>query len=87
MSFLSEHVIPGNYGKIFSTDAKKEKNLLKMKETFLQLHGINEVIINPNVFPYELEIHTNKVVKIEDIENAAKSVGFHAIAKGQMFPL
>ncbi len=87
MSFLSEHVIPGNYGKIFSTDAKKEKYLLKMQETFLKIHGIKEVIINPKVFPYELEIHTNKVVKIEDIENAAKTIGFHAIAKGHMFPL
>ncbi len=87
MSFLSDHVIPGHYGKIFSTDAKKEKNLLKIQETILQLHGIEEVIINHDVFPYEFEIHTSKVVKIDDIENIVKTVGFHAIPKGSMFPL
>jgi hypothetical protein len=87
MSFLSEHVIPGNYGKIFSTDAKKEKNLLKIQEALLQLHGIKEVIINQNIFPYELEIHTSKVVKIEDIEKTVKNVGFHAISKGSIFAL
>jgi len=87
MSFLSEHVIPGNYGKVFSTDAKKEKNLLKIQETLLQLHGIKEVIINQGVFPYELEIHTSKVVKIKDIENIVKTVGFHAIPKGYIFQL
>jgi len=87
MSFLSENIIPGNYGKIFRTDAKKEKNLLKIKETLLKLHGIKEVILNQDVFPFEFEIHTSKVIKVEDIENAVKTVGFHAIAKGSIFAL
>lgn len=87
MSFLSKIVIPGNYGKIFSTDAKKEQNLLKIKETLLGLNGIKEVIINQDIFPYELEIHTSKVVKVKDIENAVKTVGFHVIAKGSSFAL
>lgn len=87
MSFLSKHVIPGNHGKVFSTDAKTEKSLLKIKNALLELPGIKNVFINPDVFPNELTIHTSKVVKIEDIENMVKSVGYHLISKGNIFEL
>tara|TARA_R110002050_G_scaffold278045_1_gene423987 strand:- start:874 stop:1134 length:261 start_codon:yes stop_codon:yes gene_type:complete len=82
MSLLSENVIPGNHGKIFSTNAKDSTNLLKIKKVILQLEGVKEVIINEDAFPREFIIHTSKLVSVETIENEVKKLGFHAIPKG-----
>ncbi len=86
MSLLSENVIPGNHGKVFETDAKKLKDLERIKSKILSLKGIKDVIINTEVFSREFTIHTTELVKVEDIENAVKTTGFHAIPKG-IFPL
>mgnify|MGYP003661472577 CR=1 FL=1 len=54
MSLLSENVIPGNHGKIFSTNAKDLTSLLKIKKVILQLEGVKEVILNEDAFPREV---------------------------------
>ena len=82
MSLLSENVIPGNHGKIFSTNAKDSKSLLKIKKVISQLEGVKEVILNEDEFPREFIIHTSKLVSVESIENEVKKLGFHAIPKG-----
>tara|TARA_R110002167_G_scaffold13222_6_gene55591 strand:+ start:38382 stop:38642 length:261 start_codon:yes stop_codon:yes gene_type:complete len=82
MSLLSENVIPGNHGKIFSTNAKDSTSLLKIKKVILQLEGVKEVILNEDAFPREFIIHTSKLVSVESIENEVKKLGFHAIPKG-----
>jgi|TARA_R110000823_G_scaffold192607_2_gene324178 hypothetical protein len=82
MSLLSENVIPGNHGKIFSTNAKDLTSLLKIKKVILQLEGVKEVILNEDAFPREFIIHTSKLVSVESIENEVKKLGFHAIPKG-----
>lgn len=82
MSFLSENIIPGNHGKIFSTNAKTEKELEEVKIVILSLDGIEDIIINKEVFPVEFTIHTSKIVTIDDVENKVKTTGFHAIPKG-----
>ncbi|MEZ4799041.1 MAG: heavy metal-associated domain-containing protein [Flavobacteriales bacterium] len=86
MSFLSENVIPGNYGKIFETNAKESSELEKIKNSILNVDGIRDVILNETAFPREITIHTEKVVRIDDIEKAALDAGFHAIPR-TLFPL
>lgn len=81
MSLLTENVIPGNHGKIFGTNAMKENELTEIKAKLLKLDGISDVILNTEIFPREFTIYTTKIVTIKDIENAVKSVGFHAIPK------
>jgi len=82
MSLISENIIPGNYGKVFSTDAKEEKDLLKIKKAVEKLPGIKDVVLNKDIYPVELTIHTNALVHIDVVENEVKRFGFHAIPKG-----
>ncbi|NGY37907.1 heavy-metal-associated domain-containing protein [Flavobacterium sp. XN-5] len=81
MSLLAENVIPGIHGKVFGTNAMKENELIEIKTRLLKLEGINDIVLNIEIFPREFTIYTNKIVSIKDIENAVKSVGFHAIPK------
>ncbi len=78
MSLLTENVIPGNHGKIFGTNAIEPKDLEKIKTKILSLEGIKDVIINFEVFPREIIIHTIKMIKIKDI---LKLTDFHLISK------
>ncbi len=82
MSLLNENIIPGNHGKVFSTNAKKSHDLDRIKSELLKLKGIKDVIINFEVFPREFTIHTSKLISVEDIENRVISTGFHAMPKG-----
>ena len=86
MSLLSENVIPGNHGKIFGTNAQSHQDLIKIKKEILKLEGIKDVIIEEGRFPRELTVHTNSLVSVKEIEDAAIKVGFHAIPKS-MFAL
>lgn len=81
MSLMSEHIIPGNYGKIFSTNAEKLKDLEKIKHAILKIDGIKTVILNMDVFPKEFTVHTSKLTHIDTIEDEVKRFGFHAIPK------
>jgi hypothetical protein len=86
MSLISEHVIPGKYGKVFGTDAVEEKDLERIKKRLFQIDGIENVLINYDIYPREITVHTSKLVRIEDIENTIKKTGYHLISKG-MFEL
>ncbi|MEZ4792829.1 MAG: hypothetical protein R2783_05020 [Gelidibacter sp.] len=44
MSFLTEHVIPGHYGKKFTTDAKNESEFNIIIDALMQLDGIKDVL-------------------------------------------
>lgn len=81
MSLLSDNVIPGNFGKIFGTNAVEDADLMEIKTSLLKLDGIKDVLLNTDIFPREFTIHTDKMVKITAIEKIVKSVGFHAIPK------
>ncbi|MDO6491667.1 MULTISPECIES: hypothetical protein [unclassified Cellulophaga] len=87
MSLLSDNVIPGNHGKIFTTNAKEQAEIAKTVAAILTVEGIKDVLINADVFPAELTVHTTAIVEIEKIENAVKTTGFHAIPKGGLFQL
>ena len=82
MNLLTEHIIPGNYGKVFSTDAKKDKDILKINNAIKKIPGIKDVIINKDVYPIEFTILTTSLIHIERVENEVKRFGFHAIPKG-----
>lgn len=86
MTIISENVIPGGHGKVFGTNAKYKSSLESIKKVLLRIDGIIDVIINEDVFPIELTVHTSEIVAIKEIEDAVISVGFHAIPKG-LFPL
>ncbi len=81
MSLLTENIIPGNYGKVFGTDAKEEKGLLKIKKAIEKILGIKDTIINFEVYPIEITIHTTSLIHIDKVENEVKRFGFHAIPK------
>jgi hypothetical protein len=82
MSLLSENVIPGNHGKIFGTSANTETDAKKIQSEILKIKGVKDVIINMESFPHELHIHTEDIVSVKDVEDAAIAAGFHAIPKG-----
>jgi len=82
MSLLTENIIPGNYGKVFGTDAKEEKDLLKIKKAIEKIPGIKDAIMNFQVYPREITIHTTSLIHVDKVENEVKRFGFHAIPKG-----
>lgn len=82
MCLLTENIIPGKYGKIFSTDARDEKDLFKIKKAIEKIPGIKEVVLNQNVFPVEFTIRSKSLVDVERVENEVKRFGYHALPKG-----
>lgn len=87
MSFLSEHVIPGNYGKKFTTDASSPEEFKKIEDSLMNIEGIKDVIFENGSRPTVFIIHTNKVVTVKEIENSVKALNLHAIPIGPFFPL
>ncbi|MDN3664269.1 heavy metal-associated domain-containing protein [Algibacter miyuki] len=81
MSLLSENVIPGNHGKIFETNATEHKDLLKIKNAISNIYGVQDVLLDEDVFPKKITIHTSSIVSVKDIEDAVIKTGFHAIPK------
>ena len=80
MSIFSENVIPGNHGKVFTTNATKEADLERIKNRILSIAGIKDVII-ADTYPIDIVVHTTSLVKVDDIENEVKKTGFHVIPK------
>jgi hypothetical protein len=63
MSLLSENIIPGNHGKIFGTDAMEENDLIEIKTSLLTLEGINEVILNTEIFRGNLQYIRTRFIR------------------------
>lgn len=80
MSIFSENVIPGNHGKVFTTNATKEADLERIKNRILSIAGIKDVII-ADTYPIDIVVHTTSLVKVDVIENEVKKTGFHVIPK------
>lgn len=81
MSLLSENVIPGNHGKTFETNATEHQDLIKIKESILNVIGVSDVIIDEEKFPTEITVHTADLVSVVEIQEAVKNHGFHALPK------
>mgnify|MGYP000651645976 CR=1 FL=1 len=87
MSFLSENVIPGNYGKKFTTDAKTPDEFKQIEEKLMKLDGVKDVMFENGSKPVVFVIHTNKVVAVKTIEDKVKELELHAVPTGPFFPL
>ncbi len=81
MKILSENVIPGNHGKTFETNAEDQRDLEDIKMAIMGIEGICNVLLNNEVFPKEITVHTDAFVKVADIQKAVVKYGFHAIPK------
>lgn len=86
MGVIEENVIPGNHGKVFKVDIEDEFEFSNVQETVMQLHGVKDVLFDDGVFPHEIIIHTETLVKITDVQAALKQHGYDAIPEG-LFPL
>lgn len=84
MSLLSDNVIPGNQGRVFGTNARKERDLERIREKVLELDGVREVTLDFEAFPKQITVYTNKLVRVEKIEEKVISSGFHAIPKDKL---
>lgn len=87
MTFISENIIPGNYGKKFTTDVDEASEQAKLEAAIMEIEGVKDVIFEKDVFPLVFTVYTNQVVDITDLQNKAKELGFHIIAKEPFFPL
>ncbi len=79
MSLFSDNVIPGNHGKLFGTNAIEEKDLMDIKNSLLAMDGIKNVVLNTGIFPREFTVYSTRIMRVSEIENKVKSMGFHAI--------
>lgn len=87
MTFISENIIPGNYGKKFTTDIESPTEKSKLKAAIMQIDGVKDMFFEEDVFPLEFTVHTNKVVSISDIQHKATELEYHVFAKGPFFPI
>jgi len=81
MSLLSENVIPGNHGKIFGTNATTHQDLIKIQAAIQKVEGIKDALIEEDVFPREITVHTQDIVSVKEIQDVVISVGFHVVPK------
>lgn len=87
MSFISENVIPGNYGKKFTTDANSPEDINQIKEALMSLEGVKDVIFEEQSNPTVFIVQTHQVVTVEDVKNKVKVLNLHAVPTGPFFPL
>lgn len=87
MTFISENVIPGNYGKKFTTDAKHREDFKQIEDALMTLDGVKDVIFEDGSKPTVFVVHTNKVVSVKTIEDKVKELNLHAVPTGPFFPL
>lgn len=86
MTFISENIIPGNYGKKFATDVDDPAEKSKLEASIMQVVGVTKVIFE-DTFPLEFTVHTDRVVNISEIQDKANELNYHVIAKGPYYPL
>ncbi|MEO9076151.1 MAG: hypothetical protein ABI263_02535 [Gelidibacter sp.] len=86
MTFISENIIPGNYGKKFTTDVDEASEKTKLEAAIMQVEGVVKVIFE-DTFPLVFTVHTDRVVNINEIQGKANELNYHVIAKGPFFPL
>lgn len=86
MTYVNDNIIPGNHGKKFATDVKSPEDKSRLKSAIMGIDGIVDVFFEAG-YPSELTIHTNKVIRIDEVQEKATELEFHVIAKGPFFPL
>lgn len=84
MSLLSENIIPGDKGKVFETNAKEASDLKEIKSLIETIEGINKVEIDQAVFPRQIKVYSESLVKVIDVEKVAIKSSFHLIPKSSL---
>ncbi|TDU40118.1 hypothetical protein BXY82_2158 [Gelidibacter sediminis] len=87
MTFITENIIPGNYGKKFTTDVNEANEKSRLEAAIMEVNGVTKVIFEAGVYPLEFTVHTDQVVHITELQDKAKALGYHVIAKEPFFPL
>ncbi|MCJ7467731.1 MAG: heavy-metal-associated domain-containing protein [Maribacter sp.] len=82
MGFMAENVIPGNYGRIFGTNASTDKDMSKIKTYLKKIDGVKDVTIVKGVFPREFIVYSTKLLSVVLIEDTVNKLGLHAVPKG-----
>lgn len=86
MTVITENVIPGNHGRIFTTNASNDSEMEDIKNVIEKIEGVKDVVLIKEVYPKEFIVHTTKLIKNDIIESAVSDLGVKAIPKG-IFPL
>ena len=84
MSLLTDNIIPGNQGMVFSTNAKEEADLTVIRNALLTLEGVEDVRMDDTVFPMEFTVFTHSLVSVGDVEKKVNAAGFHSIPKNTL---
>lgn len=86
MTYINDNIIPGNHGKSFTMDVESPEDKSRLKAALMSIDGVVNVIFE-TADPFEVTIHTNKVVHVQEITDKATSLELHVIPKGPFFPL
>ena len=86
MTVITENVIPGNHGRIFTTNASNDSEMEDIKVVIEKIEGVKDVVLIKEVYPKEFIVHTTKLINNDIIEGAVSDLGVKAIPKG-IFPL
>ncbi|MCK0123926.1 heavy-metal-associated domain-containing protein [Gelidibacter sp. F2691] len=86
MTFITENIIPGNYGKKFTSDADDPAEKSSLEAAIMEIDGVTKVIFEDDS-PFDFTVHTDQVVHVTELQDKAKALGFHIIAKAPFFPL
>lgn len=86
MTVITENVIPGNHGRIFTTNASNDSEMEEIKVVIEKIEGVKDVVLIKEVYPKEFIVHTTKLINNDIIERAVSVLGVKAIPKG-IFPL
>ena len=84
MSLLTDNIIPGNQGMVFSTNAKDGADLAVIRNALLTLEGVEDVRIDNTVFPLEFTVFTHSLVSVKDVEKKVNTTGYHSIPKSSL---
>ncbi len=87
MSYLEDNVIPGNYGKKFTTDAKDLEDFKRIEAAILELEGVKDVVFESKETPVVFAVHTTQVVEVDAIQDKVQLLDLHAVPTGLFFPL
>lgn len=86
MTVITENVIPGNHGRIFTTNASNDSEMEEIKVVIEKIEGVKDVVLIKEVYPKEFIVHTTKLINNDIIERAVSVLGVKAVPKG-IFPL
>lgn len=84
MSFITDNVLPGKKGKIFSTNAESDEILMEVVYHVKQLDGVTRVNPIKDSYPREFVVHADDKVSVEEVQDKSKEVNVHALVKGYL---